>query len=235
MDSLTILALKKAESGGGGDITVESLSVSQNGTYTATTGKAYSPVSVAVPQTTVTSLSVTENGTYTATEGTAYSPVTVNVPTGGGSNWTLIASKEYTVNTSSTSETSLGTIEIPLSYYDKNNIFWVHVRDKAGKRNGYFYGSESIWFLVSLANGSKTAITTSPGFTTSISSTGAYSTQTSKGGVYSGRIDFADDNHTITMHFKYNSSISKTIDGTYKCDVYVLTLPTGMTMFEVTT
>ena len=33
---------------GGGDITVESLSVTQNGTYTAPTGKAYSPVSVNV-------------------------------------------------------------------------------------------------------------------------------------------------------------------------------------------
>lgn len=35
--------------GGGGDITVESLSVTENGSYTAPSGKAYSPVSVAVP------------------------------------------------------------------------------------------------------------------------------------------------------------------------------------------
>jgi len=33
---------------GGGTITVESLSVTQNGTYTAPTGKAYSPVEVNV-------------------------------------------------------------------------------------------------------------------------------------------------------------------------------------------
>lgn len=37
-----------------GQITVESLSVTANGTYTAPTGKAYSPVSVTVPTVTVT-------------------------------------------------------------------------------------------------------------------------------------------------------------------------------------
>ena len=36
-------------SGGGGDITVESLSVTENDTYTAPSGKAYSPVIVNVP------------------------------------------------------------------------------------------------------------------------------------------------------------------------------------------
>lgn len=34
---------------GGGDITVEALSVTENGTYTAEEGKAYSPVTVNVP------------------------------------------------------------------------------------------------------------------------------------------------------------------------------------------
>ena len=40
--------LKKYRGGGGGDITVESLNVTENGTYTAPTGKAYTPVVVAV-------------------------------------------------------------------------------------------------------------------------------------------------------------------------------------------
>ena len=38
-----------AERGSGGDITVESLSVTENGEYTAPSGKAYSPVTVNVP------------------------------------------------------------------------------------------------------------------------------------------------------------------------------------------
>lgn len=63
-----------------GLITTESLSVTENGTYTAASGHAYTPVTVNVPLTTIESLSVTENGTYTASSGHAYSPVTVNVP-----------------------------------------------------------------------------------------------------------------------------------------------------------
>lgn len=70
--------------GGGGGVEVEPLSVTENGTYTADEGKAYSPVSVNVPSLTAEALSVTENGTYTAPTGKAYSPVTVDVPTGGG-------------------------------------------------------------------------------------------------------------------------------------------------------
>lgn len=48
MDYFDILLAKKL-SGGGGDITVEGLSVTENATYTAPEGKAYSPVVVNVP------------------------------------------------------------------------------------------------------------------------------------------------------------------------------------------
>lgn len=47
MNYFDILLAKKLN-GGGGDITVESLSVTQNGTYTAPQGKAYTPVTVSV-------------------------------------------------------------------------------------------------------------------------------------------------------------------------------------------
>ena len=50
MDLFDIVISGKISKEGGGDITVEPLSVTQNGTYTADTGKAYSPVSVDVPQ-----------------------------------------------------------------------------------------------------------------------------------------------------------------------------------------
>ena len=49
-DMLAYLMGKAAGGGGGGgDVTVESKSISSNGTYTAPSGKAYSPVTVSVP------------------------------------------------------------------------------------------------------------------------------------------------------------------------------------------
>lgn len=48
MNYFDILLAKKLNGGGGGDITVESLSVTENGTYTAPSGKAYTPVTVEV-------------------------------------------------------------------------------------------------------------------------------------------------------------------------------------------
>lgn len=49
-DPVSYLMGKQAGGGGGGGgVTVEPLSVSENGTYTAPTGKAFSPVSVDVP------------------------------------------------------------------------------------------------------------------------------------------------------------------------------------------
>jgi len=49
MNYYDILLAKKLNEGSGGDITVEELSVNENRTYTAPTGKAYSPVVVNVP------------------------------------------------------------------------------------------------------------------------------------------------------------------------------------------
>lgn len=59
---------------------IEPLEVTANGTYTATDGKAYNPVTVNVPKGTTIPLEVTANGVYTASEDEPYGSVTVNVP-----------------------------------------------------------------------------------------------------------------------------------------------------------
>lgn len=78
-----------AQSGGGG-ANIQSLSVTTNGTYTATgVVDGYSPVSVSV-QPDLETLSVTENGTYVSTQHDGYSTVTVDVAGGGGIEVTSI-------------------------------------------------------------------------------------------------------------------------------------------------
>ena len=65
---------------GGGDVTLEDLSATENKVYTPDEGKAYKKVTVNVPVPTLEELSATENKVYTPDEGKAYSKVTVNVP-----------------------------------------------------------------------------------------------------------------------------------------------------------
>ena len=75
-----------AENGGGsgGDITLETLTVSQNGTTNAPSGKAYKKVIAAVPVPTLDTLTATDNGTFTPQSGHAYSSVVVAIPTASG-------------------------------------------------------------------------------------------------------------------------------------------------------
>ena len=98
-------------------IDVEPLSVTTNGTYTAPTGKAYSPVSVDV-QPTLGTKSITTNGTYTASSDNldGYSSVTVNVH---DDKYDLLYGNWYE-KTHSTYGDSIGTKRFvkPITEYD---------------------------------------------------------------------------------------------------------------------
>ena len=82
MDMFSYLLGKKAGSGGGGgDVIVESLTATENKTYTAPSGKAYSPVTVNVPEKTLGTKTITATGTYAASGDNldGYSSVTVTM------------------------------------------------------------------------------------------------------------------------------------------------------------
>lgn len=149
----------------------------------------------------------------------------------GASNWTLLATQEFSANTTSTSARSLGTISINLSDLDDlSSVIWVHVRDKAGKRSGYFYGSEAIYINDAKANNSTGSISTKPSFTIGVQSSGSYVVSASQYGVYARYAYRTSTDHYIEIYNRYNSTYG-TVNGTYKVDVYKLSLPTGMTMF----
>lgn len=109
IEALLKQILEEGGPGGGGEITRERLDVAANGTYTAPSGKAYTPVVVAVPNSYAAadegkvvqngaliaqgSATVTENGPVDTTE---ISAVTVAVPVPVLDTLTAIANGTYT-------------------------------------------------------------------------------------------------------------------------------------------
>ena len=86
MDLFDLAVANKLAGGGGGDIDVDALTVTENGTYSASSGHAFDPVTVSVPQGVFPSgtSSITANGIYDIT---SFASVDVNV-SGGGGGWT---------------------------------------------------------------------------------------------------------------------------------------------------
>lgn len=88
MSSIKAIALAKVVGGGGGggSVIVEALTATENRTYTAPSGKAYSPVTVNVPGPTLGTKTIATNGTYAASGDNldGYSSVTVNIPEADG-------------------------------------------------------------------------------------------------------------------------------------------------------
>lgn len=182
----------------------------------------------------IQSLSVTQNGTYTAPVGVdGYSPVTVSVSGGGSSSWTKIAETSYQVSRTETSATTVATWDTGHNeLWTSNKWVYVRVRDSAGKRNEYFYGSDQFFCNVYLVNGTSSTNTTSAiRNTIRVSSNGfiVYPTTTTTGyGVYADTL-YSDGG--IRIRTRYNSTYSLTIDGTYKVEVYLLDPPTGAPIF----
>lgn len=175
----------------------------------------------------VEALSVTANGTYTAPTGKAYSPVTVNVSGGGGgSSYTLLHSEDIQVSTTSTSGTQIKAIACGSQAWTKDKIVYVRVRDKAGKRAGYFYGTDT-WFVnISAATGGTGGIAPF-GFIYRYTSSstwqrGTTTSSSNAAGVYAQGLQ---DGGTVLIYRKYHSTNSLTIDGTFAVEIYLLDWP----------
>lgn len=151
------------QTGGGGGVTVEALSVTSNGTYTAPTGTAYSPVSVAVAPT-LNPLSVTSNGTYTPTAGTGYGTVTVSVSVDTSYVSILLSSTgsvgaSYGYYAAYTAATSLTMLQASLSTLSSTPRRVYLPRAANGRGLLYFMSTNSSYFTrCSVTSGSVTNI-----------------------------------------------------------------------------
>lgn len=239
---------RAASGGGGGEAVLIDKTISANGTYNASSDNAdgYKKAVVNVPNSyaagdegkVVSNGTLVAQGSDTATQNgtvdtTLISSLTVNVSGGGGSNWTLLASQEFTVNTSSTTATEVGAVTLPDNSLGAEDLVLVHVRDKAGKRNGYWYGSDCIFINNERANNpsSQVGVYTAGRIILAVDSSGKYSVTSSTAGVYANALTQASSDHAVKISSRYSSSYG-TISGTYKVDVYKLTPASGMTIFD---
>lgn len=143
---------------------------------------------------------------------------------GGGSEWTHIATAEMTVNTTSTQAASAGTISCGSTIVDKESIIYVRIRDKAGKRAGYFAGSDAYFMNYNKANGSTSAFAVPAVLCYRYTTASAWAGTAGQYGVYGYSIS---NTGVLTVRRRYNSNYSLTINSTYTVDVFKLTYPTG--------
>lgn len=149
---------------------------------------------------------------------------------GGSSSYSQLASVEQAASTTSTSSTNLVWVDAATNY-DKWEF--VRIRDKAGKRNGYFYGTDT--FFPPNSNSAGTDATRQAlriiyrvenGEV--LSRTGQSLLQTGGVGVFPSTRNSVG----IQIQTKVDSNYAPIIDGTYTIEVYELDDPSGTSPLE---
>lgn len=181
----------------GGSATIESLSVTANGTYTAPSGVD------------------------------GYSPVVVNVPTGGGGGGTLILTQALGALTSSSStERDTGiSITVPGSEVNKYDVLFVATSVDDIKLGFHICTLRTILLQGSSNRNQKNNFSLIPNLLNyRASSDGTEITYqgTTVYGVFpvSPSLDSTTQDLTFGMHYRYSASQSGKINGTYTTRVY---------------
>ncbi len=172
--------------------------------------------------------SITENGT--GIDVAQYAAVDVAVPSSGG--YTLIHSEEVEDSYSSTSAAELKAISLPEDWA-AGKLVYVKIRDKAGPRQGYFYGTDSWFPCFSAITGSNTLGMKSAAVLGYSLSSGTNTLNINGGNnAFYGIYVLQYSRNSIKIAHGYNSSYSKTINGTYTIEVYLLDYVPGGNPFS---
>ena len=181
--------------------------------------------------TTATASDVASGKVFLASDGT----ITTGTSSGGGgsSSWTKVCEKSYQITWTSTTATTEETWATGHSeIWTSNKCLYIRVRDTAGKRSNYFYGSDN-FFINAVATGNlNTSTTVSFRHAIRYNDTMYASYATSGTTGYGLYIDSLYSDGRLRVRKRYNSNYSTTIDGTYKVEVYLLDPPTGEPFFE---
>ena len=148
---------------------------------------------------------------------------------GGGSSYTLLEEKEYEITYSSTSKATIETITVPEAWTSAKMIL-VSSRDKAGKRNGYYLGTDAIICNTRPVNEHTSAFTSFLYAVYSYDASGYFQISSGiGGGIFADQIS---SDGTIRLRKQYNSSSTLTIDGTYTVKIYALDWPGNEAPFK---
>lgn len=177
--------------------------------------------------TTATAADVASGKIFLAADGT----ITTGTSSGGGgsSPWKHILTQEVSVTTSSTSAATAATLQCGSEIVTADKIVWVHVRDKAGPRAGYFYGTDSYFANTYKANNATTTFQTPAVEILRFTTSSVFAASAAAYGVWGYSISRTG---ALVIRQRYNSGSTLTIDGTYVVDVYTLELPSGLTLFD---
>lgn len=145
-----------------------------------------------------------------------------------GTSWKLLGTTSITTSSTSTSATAVGTVTLS-SAWTSAKIIYVRVKDRAGKRAGYFYGHDTYFTNFRIKNGSTSTLTTGAHMTYAYTSGNAWYEYSGQYGVYGYSISSAG---VVTIRRRYNSTYSLTIDGTYDVEVWALDYANGKSPFD---
>lgn len=149
---------------------------------------------------------------------------------GGNNSYTLLATHDYNVSTTSTSLVEVDAWDCGQTLWQQDKIIYVRVRDKAGKRNGYFYGTDAIYFLTSAYDGgSLTSATPNTTICYKADENGVIKGVPNSCGIWGQTIT---NENVLSVKVKYNAVNGGTIDGTYTVDIYALNWPDGLSPFK---
>ncbi len=152
--------------------------------------------------------------------------------TGAARGWTLLGSQELTLyNITSTAAIPATTLSIGPAAWTSKKIIYVRVRDKAGKRAGYFYGSDAFFVNLYAARGATSNYTGSLKITHYCSDVSVWSQNVGTTGYGVFGYSITPDG-VVNIYKRYNSTNSRTIDGTYVIEVYALDYPDGISPYD---
>lgn len=179
--------------------------------------------------TTAAAADVASGKVFLAADGT----ITTGTSSGGGgsSSWTKVAETSYQVSTTGTAAATVATLETGHpEIFTSDKWLYIRVRDTAGVRIGYNYGSDQFFVKTPIITGTSHNVVCR--FTLYPNSSGVIQSNQQTG--TSGYGVFADTVYRdggVRIRRRYSSTYG-TVDGTYKVEVYLLDPPTGAPIFE---